>query len=457
MPSAGALDGTSGTSRRVDATPYAGQYPSSALDAGSNRRHQLSGPTTPPQAGALAGQPAGTSRWWTRRQRRSVQLARCSDAAGNPVISYLDYTNHALKLARWTAAKWNVRPGGRTAAPTPRSPRRRRQPRHQPVTRPVACCGSPAGRQRLGPPGRRCRGQPGELLHLARPPMPPATRRSATTTTSRPAPESSLAGTVPVADRDGRDRGPASSSPSIPPATGGELLPPQPRSRPLGRQPVDLDHRRQPRRVRQVSTSLRFDPGHNPAIATLRASNGSPLATKYYLKLLAGTGPGGTSRRCGACGRLRVAGTDQAGNPAISYFDEESGDLDYAAGRDPVEHPDARQPRSQQLAGAPMRPAGGHRFFDYDNRDLEYTAWDAPSGNMSGWIPPATSATTPHLALDAAGHPAISYFDITNSDLKSRRKQRHGLEYRDRGQPGFLWGLPIFPRLDASGNPDHQL
>ena len=189
-------------------------------------------------------------------------------------------------------------------------------------------------------------------------------------------------------------------------------------------------------------TSIVLDAGGYPHISYYDATNGYLKYARWTGSAWDGlAGPAGPDSvdTAESVGLYTSIALDAGGYPHISYYDNTNSDLKYArwtgSAWDGLASPAG--PDSVDTAGVVgfdtsiALDAGGYphiSYYDATNGDLKYarwtgSAWDglaSPAGpdsvDTAGSIGSFTS-----IALDAGGYPHISYYDITNGDLKYAR------------------------------------
>jgi Ca2+-binding RTX toxin-like protein len=124
---------------------------------------------------------------------------------------------------------------------------------------------------------------------------------------------------------------------------------------------------------------------------------------------------------------------DTAGNPVISYYDEDKSDLKLAHcddrkcadGGESIVTVDGDGTAVGTHTSLVLDAAGNPviSYYDQDKADLKLAHCDDPNCAHVERIVPLDGAGTnvgryTSLLLDAAGNPVVSYYDVTNSDLK---------------------------------------
>ncbi len=204
-------------------------------------------------------------------------------------------------------------------------------------------------------------------------------------------------------------------------------------------------------------TSLALDASGNPCISYFDWTNNH---LKYAWSDDGGkTWPTGnikTVDSTGNTGQYASLALDASGNPRISYFDETNKDLKYAWSDDGGNTWPAGKIKTVDSTGytgyytsLALDASGNPRisYYDVTNYDLKY-AWSDDGGNTwpAGKIKTVDSTGTvgqyTSLALDASGNPRISYFDVTNKDLK----------YAWSGDKGVTWPAGNIKTVDSTGD-----
>ena len=216
-------------------------------------------------------------------------------------------------------------------------------------------------------------------------------------------------------------------------------------------------------------TSLMLDAAGNPVVSHYDWSNGN-------LKLLHCNDPYLRRRRersiespdTGVYDHHTSLILDAAGNPVVSYHDVTNGDLKVlrcgnvtCSTGNTIARPDTAGVvgvTSSLVLDPSGRPVVS--YFDVTNGDLKvlhcYTPDCATGGTVERAAVPGTVGLWTSLALDAAGKPVISYLDATNSALKvvhcdiaSCADGQISVTVDNAGDVGSYSSLA----LDAAGNP----
>jgi hypothetical protein len=234
-------------------------------------------------------------------------------------------------------------------------------------------------------------------------------------------------------------------------------------------------------------TSLTLDTSGNPVVSYYDDSSGD-------LKLLhcddADCAAGGESitspDTAGTIGEHGSLALDSAGNPVVSHFIATTGDLrvlhcddlDCAPGGNSLESPDTGGTVGRYTSLA-LDSSGNPvvSYFDSTNGDLKIVHCNDANCDPTPGFPgngpesvasPDTAGTVglyTSLALDAGGNPVVSYWDVTNGNLKIM----HCNDVNCNPTPGFphngpesfaspdntadVVGLYTSLALDGSGNP----
>ncbi len=219
-------------------------------------------------------------------------------------------------------------------------------------------------------------------------------------------------------------------------------------------------------------TSLAFDAAGNPVISYYDRSNGDLKLSHCNDANCAGGDESIVAvDRTGNVGRTTSLMLDAAGNPVISYFDDTNGDPKLAhcndancAGGDESIVALDRAGVVGWFTSLVLDAAGNPvvSYFDVTNGDLKVAHCndaDCAGGDESivavdraGTVGMYTS-----LELDAAGSPVVSYFDVTNGDLKVAHCNDANCAGGDESivavdRAGVVGGDTSL-ELDAAGNP----
>jgi len=179
-------------------------------------------------------------------------------------------------------------------------------------------------------------------------------------------------------------------------------------------------------------TSLAFDSG-NPAISYYDATNGNLKYARWNCSMWGGfasLSTPDTVDSAGDVGRYTSLAFDGLGNPAISYYDATNGNLKYAhrnGARWIGADPSSLVPDTVDITGdvgwytslafdSSDNPAIS--YYDVTEGDLKYahsngTTWDIVPVDLDGVVGQYTS-----LAFDSSDNPVISYYDATNDYVK---------------------------------------
>jgi hypothetical protein len=166
----------------------------------------------------------------------------------------------------------------------------------------------------------------------------------------------------------------------------------------------------------------------------------------------------------GNVGQHTSLALDSSGNPVVSYYDAVLGELKVLHCDDPnCAGDESGNITSPDTGGAvgwytslALDSSGNPvvSYFDGTNRDLKVLHCDDPncaddeSGNITspdtgGFVGLYTS-----LALDSSGYRVVSYFALTNGDLKV-------LRYAGPGPSAFVGGIAALPDAPSSSPPNY--
>lgn len=169
-------------------------------------------------------------------------------------------------------------------------------------------------------------------------------------------------------------------------------------------------------------------PTPTPTATSTATSTPTPTATATPVPAYSITSPD----TGGDVGWYTSLALDAGGNPVVSYWDATNSDLrvlhcddpNCAAGAESITSPDAAD--SVGLTSALALDAAGNPvagYWDATNNDLKVLHCDDPNCADGG-----ESITSPDtvgnvgisvwLVLDASGNPVVSYYDVSNADLK---------------------------------------
>jgi PKD repeat protein len=181
--------------------------------------------------------------------------------------------------------------------------------------------------------------------------------------------------------------------------------------------------------------SLALDSLDNPAISYYDATNDD----LKYAHFNGTSWDKETVDSAGDVGRYTSLALGSLGNPAISYYDATKGDLKYAYkccgwSTWSIETVDSAGDVGRYTSLAfdclyfPCLASGNPAisYYDATKGDLKYahwngTSWDIETVDSDGWVGSYTSLAFDSCCAsccDAVGHPAISYYDASNGDLK---------------------------------------
>ena len=198
----------------------------------------------------------------------------------------------------------------------------------------------------------------------------------------------------------------------------------------------------------------------NPAIAYNRQTSGASGLTYMRANDTTGTtwpgiGNGVVVDHTGGAGSGNFCSlTTVNGNPAISYYDASSGQkhLKYVRATDasgttwgsPLTVDPTANDVGQYTTLVVVNGNPAISYYDVTNGDLKYVRATDASGTT--WGTPVVVASTGDVGSHASmvvvdGNPAISYYDLTNGDLKFVRAS---------DASGTTWGSPL--SVDTTGN-----
>jgi ribosomal protein L40E len=151
---------------------------------------------------------------------------------------------------------------------------------------------------------------------------------------------------------------------------------------------------------------------------------------------------------------------DPYGNPHISYYDISNMDLKYARWTGSawsVQPVDSTGQVGYWTSIAFDNPLGTYRnpcisYYDVTNADLKYASWTGSAWSVQPVDSIGDVGRFSSLAFNLAGAPCISYFDFTNGDLKYATKSGSTWVPTTVDSTGYVGEYSSLV-LDSSGNP----